>query len=60
LETITRKRGISSAPGAVAEMVSQVGHLAQHWLWTPEELADEMIGASRFLVIVSSRSTSLR
>ena len=56
LETITRKRGVSTAPGAVAGMVSQVGHLGQHRLWTPEGLADETIGASRFLVIVSTVS----
>jgi hypothetical protein len=34
-------------------MVSQVGNIGRHRLWTPEELADETIGASRFLVIVS-------
>jgi len=54
LEAITGKRGISTAPGAVAWMVSQVGHLGQHRLRAPEELADETIGASRFLVIVST------
>jgi hypothetical protein len=53
VETITRKHGISTAPGAVAGMVSQVGHLGQLRLWTPEEFADGTIGASRFLVIVS-------
>jgi hypothetical protein len=53
VETITRRRGISTAPGAVAGMVSHVGHLGQHRLWTPEEHAHETIGASRFLVIVS-------
>jgi hypothetical protein len=54
VEAITGKRGISTAPDAVAWMVSQVGHVGQHRLWAPEELADETIGASRFLVIVSS------
>jgi len=35
-------------------MVSQVGHLGQHRFWAPEELADDTIGASRFLVILST------
>jgi hypothetical protein len=57
LDTRTRKRGVSTAPGVVAGMASQVGHLRQQRLWTPEELADATIGASRFLVIVSSLVT---
>jgi hypothetical protein len=58
--TITRKLGSSTAPGAVAGLVSQVGHLDQHKLWTPEELADGTIRASRFLVIVSSGAVHSR
>ena len=54
METITMKRGISTASGAVAGMVSQVGHLGQHRFWAPEEFADDTIGASRFLVILST------
>jgi hypothetical protein len=53
LETITRKRGFSAAPGAIAGMVSEIGYLGDRRLWTRENAADASIDLPRIRAIVS-------
>jgi hypothetical protein len=53
LETITRKRGFSAAPGAIAGMVSAIGYLGDRRLWTRENAADASIDVPRIGAIVS-------
>ena len=54
METITRKRGFSAAPGAIAGMVSEIGYLGDRRLWTRENAADASIDVPRIRAIVST------
>jgi hypothetical protein len=53
METITRKRGFSAAPGTIAGMVSEIGYLGDRRFWTRENAADASIDVPRIRAIVS-------
>jgi hypothetical protein len=60
LETITRKRWLSAAPGAIAGMVSEIGYLGDRRLWTRENAADASIDVPRIRAIVSTMKEALK
>jgi hypothetical protein len=55
METITRKRGFSAAPGAIAGMVSAIGYLGDRRLWTRENavLFTDRVLANDSLILAS-------